>query len=389
MLRSIKSLQNSKIIATDGEIGHAEAFYFDDERWTIRYLVVDTTAWRLGPQVLVSPMAIREADFDAGTISLSITREQIRNSPDIDTQKPVARQYEREYLRYYHHPHYWGGVGLWGSETTPAALASPAQTNLQHQVDRQVAQHASTDDAHLRSTREVIGYQVEAADGELGHIGDLVVDDQSWAIRYAVVDTGNWWFGKKVLIAVEWIDDVSWSDSKVTVDLSRQAVKEAPAYDPDTQVDRQWESDYFNHYQRHGYWQTRGLASPGLVSLKQHREFQVAAADSDPRGWKVVSGSDGRAIGKVDDLIADPAAMKVRYLDVDVESTVRRSVQPDRRDHILLPVRYARLSPREHQVTAEGLSAEDIERLPAYETLPISPEYDNTFRESVRRGVTD
>ena len=384
MLRSIKSLQRSKIVATDGEIGHVDEFYFDDEQWVIRYLVVDTTSWRLGPQVLVSPMAIRQTNWDLGTLTLSITREQVKNSPPIDTQRPVSRQHEREYLRYYHYPYYWGDVGLWGSGPTPADLLGAGDAQVQRDIERQVERDVLTDDAHLRSTREVIGYHVQATDGELGHIADFLVDDRNWAIRYAVIDTSNWWFGKKVLIASEWIDDVNWSDSKVSIDLSRQAVKDAPSYDPHAPIDDQWETDYFTHYQRHGRWQTRSTASPGYVSLKEHNEFEVAPTDSDPRGWKVVTGSDGRIIGKVDDLIADPATMKVRYLDVDLDSSLQQSPQPERRSHILLPVGYARLIGGDQRVTVEGLSIEDIGHVPRYEALPVSPEYDETFRESVR-----
>lgn len=383
MLQSVKKLQTFTISAADGEIGHAETFYFDDERWTVRYLVVDTTSWRTGPKVLISPMSIRQMDANRGTLLLSSTREQIQNSPPIDTHKPVSRQHEREYYRYYQYPYYWGDVGLWGPAPTPIDLAKGPGRKSEGQFERPPEAAVDTDDVHLRSTREVIGYHIQAADGELGHVSDFLVDDETWAIRYAVADTSNWWFGKKVLIAAEWLDRVSWSDAKVVVDLSRQAVKEAPAYDPAMDIDRQWEADYFTHYQRHGYWQTSGMATPTLVSLKQHREFRVAAGEADPRGWKVVSGSDGRIIGKVDDLLADPLTMKVRYLDVDLEGDleVRR---PERGGHILLPVEYARLSEREDRVTAEGVSADDIGRVPPYTTSPIPAQYDEAFRSSLR-----
>lgn len=382
MLRSLKHLQGSKIVATDGDIGHVEEFYFDDERWVIRYLVVDTTAWRLGPQVLVSPIAVRETNWTTRTVSLSITRDQVKHGPLVDTQKPVSRQHEREFLRYYHYPHYWGSAGLWGTGMTPGDLAMP----IQRDVEQQATWDAEADDAHLRSSREVLGYHIQAADGQLGHLSDFLVDDRTWAIRYAVVDTSNWWFGKHVLLASEWITDVHWSDSTVSVELTRQAVKDAPTYDPDVQIDDQWERDYLAHYQQYGQFQTRATASPGFVSLKAHDEFKVATTDRDPRGWKVVSGADGRTIGKVDDLIADPATMKVRYLDVDLESSVREARQSERGGHILLPVAYAQLSPREDRVTAEGLSVDDVGRLPAFEALPVSPEYDDRFRELLRHA---
>ena len=257
---------------------------------------------------------------------------------------------------------------------TPSESTVPIEANTQREVEQQAARDAEDDDAHLRSSREVLGYHIQAADGQLGHLSDFLVDDRTWAIRYAVVDTSNWWFGKHVLLASEWITDVDWANSTVSVELTRQAVKDAPTYDPDVQMDEQWEHAYLAHYQQYGQFQTRATASPGFVSLKEHDEFKVATTDRDPRGWKVVSGADGRTIGKVDDLIADPATMKVRYLDIDLENS----------GHILLPVAYAQLSPREDRVTAEGLSIDDVGRLPTFEHLPVSPGYDDRFTEALR-----
>ncbi len=228
MLRSVRNLQRYRINATDGDIGHVDAFYFDDEQWTVRYLVVDTASWRLGRLVLVSPQAIRQVDWNARTMSLSITRDQVRNSPDIDTRRPVSRQREAEFLRYYHYPHYWG---------TPGWTIG----GLEEQRAEDEAKDA--EDTHLRSTREVIGYHMYALDGELGHVDDFLVHDESWAIRQVVVDTSNWWFGKKVLIRPESIDSVRWPDKKVFVDLTRRSVKQAPAFDPHAGIERQAETD--------------------------------------------------------------------------------------------------------------------------------------------------
>ncbi len=216
MLRSIRNLQRLSVSATDGEIGHVDSFYFDDEQWTIRYLVVDTASWRLGRQVLISPLAIRQIDWRARTVFLNITRDQVRNSPDIDTERPVSRQREAEFLRYYHYPHYWGTPG-W----TIGGLAEERAEDAAREAE----------DSHLRSTREVIGYHIHALHGELGHVDDFLIDDESWAIRNVVVDTSNWWFGKKVLLRPEAIDSVRWPDRKVFVELTRRSVKSAPLYD--------------------------------------------------------------------------------------------------------------------------------------------------------------
>jgi sporulation protein YlmC with PRC-barrel domain len=264
---------------------------------------------------------------------------------------------------------------------TPGYLMyrSSAEAQIQSQATQAFERdrNRAEDDSHLRSTREVIGYHIQATDGELGHVEDFLVDPESWAIRYAIVDTSNWWFGMTVLIAPDWISEVSWEDSKVFVDVNRHSVKAAPEYDPHAAIDRRWEREYYAHHGRQGYWEPRDSHATPLVSLKQDRELGVATADRDPRGWKVVTAGDGRTIGTVDDLIADPSTMKVRYLDVEVES---------RHAHILLPVGYARLDDRDGRVMAEGLTADDLGRVPAYDDLPVDPGYDETFRESVRSG---
>ena len=116
MLRSTKQLHGDKLGATDGEIGHVKDFYFDDQNWAIRYLVVDTGSWLPGRQVLISPHSLGALDSAGKVLSVKLTRKQIEDSPSIDAHKPVSRQWEEEYYRYYGWPFYWQGDGLWGHE---------------------------------------------------------------------------------------------------------------------------------------------------------------------------------------------------------------------------------------------------------------------------------
>lgn len=98
------------------------------------------------------------------------------------------------------------------------------------------------------------GYHIQTTDGEIGHVEDFVVDDQSWAIRYLIVDTRNWWPGKKVLISPEWIDRVSWGESKVIVNVPSEVIKQAPEFSKDQEITRDYEAELHRHYQREGYW---------------------------------------------------------------------------------------------------------------------------------------
>ena len=191
-------LKDFVIRATDGELGTVDDLYFDDESWAIRYLIVDTGGWLGGRRVLISPFSVFNTDWEAKRLDVELTKKQVENSPDINTQMPVSRQHEAEYLQYYGYPYYWGGPYLWGQEYTPRGLSVPIALSAAELSDRARSQ---SPDSHLRSTEAVTGYYIEAADGEIGHVDGFVVDDEAWAIRYVEVATKNWWPGKKVLVS--------------------------------------------------------------------------------------------------------------------------------------------------------------------------------------------
>ena len=265
MLRSTKDLENYAIGATDGGIGHVKDFYFDDAAWTVRYLVVETGAWLLSRRVLVSPIAIGEPNWKEKMLPVAISKEQVKNSPDIDTQKPVSRQHEIEYSGHYGYPYYWGGDGLWGGGPYPNLMLPGYEGFGSSQAARMEAESAYAktqaalhrdDDPHLRSCNEVASYHLHATDGDIGHVQGMLIDDKSWAIRYLIVDTSNWWMGHKVLIAPQWIQDISWDDSKVSVNVTRDAIKNSPVYNPDVEVDRAHEKTLYRFHDRPGYWGT-------------------------------------------------------------------------------------------------------------------------------------
>ena len=262
MLRNLKDLQGYALRATDGDIGSVKDFYFDDDRWVVRYLVVETGSWLSSRKVLISPVSIGTPNHDEKVLPLSITREQVRNSPDIDTDKPVSRQHEMDHLGYYGYPAYWDSVGAWGGSTMPGLMTpdtglAPSGVGVL-EADRAVAAEMAArhrnDDPHLRSCKATTGYHLKAQDGEIGHVQDWIVDEEGWAIRYLVVDTSNWWIGHKVLLAPQWIQEVSWSDKTVAVNMTRDAIKHAPEWDASMPPSRLEEIDIYRHYDRTGYW---------------------------------------------------------------------------------------------------------------------------------------
>jgi hypothetical protein len=269
MLRSLKDLENYTIRATDGPIGHVKDFYFDDDDWVVRYFVVNAGSWLSGRKVLISPMAVRRPDWQERTLPASLSKEQVKNSPGIDTDKPVSRQHEEELLGYYGYPNYWGAGALWGGGLYPYAMEPDFAGYGVDRVERERELEAflraekkrhRNDDPHLRSCNTVIGYHLHATDGDIGHIAGFLVDDQTWSIRYLVVDTSNWWVGHKVLIAPAWITGVHWGDASVSIDLSREAVKSAPAYDPKADWGRDEERSLLRHHGRTVYWADSDVA---------------------------------------------------------------------------------------------------------------------------------
>ena len=274
MLRSIKDMESFAIRATDGMIGHAMDFLFDDGKWVIRYLVVNTGTWLSGRGVLVSPIALGHPDWATKVLPLSITKARVKDSPDIDTKKPVSRQHEMSYISYYGYQDYWSGGALWGDVSYPALMMPAVAGLLSKPGDarssaRRSAPRAATlrkgEDPHLRSSKVVLTYNVEASDGDIGHVEDMLVDEETWAIRYIVVNTSNWWLGHQVLIAPQWIQDVRWSDDTVSVNLTRQAVKDAPPYDPTALLDRDQELGIHAHYGRSAYWVDEEKREAGIA----------------------------------------------------------------------------------------------------------------------------
>jgi sporulation protein YlmC with PRC-barrel domain len=257
MLRSISELIGASIQPLGEAIGTVKQAYFDDEAWTLRYLIVDTGSWLSGREVLISPYSVRQplniAAGDSKVIEVSLTRNQVENSPPIDTHKPVSRQQEQETLGYYGYPDYWGSGDLWAMGAFPL-LPQPALPDSPGYAPI-VRKEVPPEDMHLRSTKEVAGYHIQAKDGSIGHVKDFIFDDESWAIRYLVVDTRNWWpGGRKVLLATRWIDRIDWMESNVFTSLTRDELKASPEYDETTAIHRDYETKLHASYNREGYW---------------------------------------------------------------------------------------------------------------------------------------
>jgi sporulation protein YlmC with PRC-barrel domain len=198
MLRRLRDLENWTVAGSDDtDIGNVEDGYFDDQRWTVRYLVVNAGGWLVDNSVLVSPMAVRLVEWEKSKI-------HVMAAP--------------------------------GAEPLPAGVQGESDTR------------------HLRSAKEISGYHIQALDGEIGHVEDFLFDGSTWTIRYLVIDTSNWIGGRTVLVSPDWVRRVDWDNREIHVDMSRGAVKGSPEYNPTMEMSREYEERLHGHYRRPAYW---------------------------------------------------------------------------------------------------------------------------------------
>lgn len=235
--KAIKDLRGDAIVARDGAVGSVDDVYFDDERWTVRYLVVDTGTWLGGSKVLISPACIMPIRASSAELRVALTREQIERSPGVDRDPPISRSLEAAHARYFGYPYYWSGPYLWGTAGMPVATewSEPAAVRARRASDPAGAERAAAAEqraaeSHVRSVREVVGYNLHATDGDLGPVEDFIVDDETWAIADLLVDTRRWLPGKKVLVAPGAVADVDWKNREVKIRLIRDEVERTPAY---------------------------------------------------------------------------------------------------------------------------------------------------------------
>jgi hypothetical protein len=255
-LQPLKDLQQCTIAASDGDIGTVSDLYFEDQSWTARYLVIDTGGWLVGRKVLLPPHAIQSMDVPGQRLIVKLTKQQVEDSPAADTDQPVSRRYETRLYDYYGFPYYWTGPYRWGLTPLGYATPSPIDTRQgQTAVAEELAARRAEADPHLRSAADVRGHTIQATDGSLGHVEDFLVEADTLAIRYLVVDPISWWPGKHVLVSTDWITGVSWDDRSVEISLIKDAVRNAPEYDPSTPLERAYETRYHRSLGRPGYWE--------------------------------------------------------------------------------------------------------------------------------------
>ncbi|MEZ6046428.1 MAG: PRC-barrel domain-containing protein [Planctomycetaceae bacterium] len=244
MLISCNILPGYQLKAIDGDFGTVTDLLFDDKHKIVRYFVIDCGNWLQKKEVLLSPVAFEAPDHDSFSISTILSRKAIEDSPCIETRPPVSKQAQNTLADYYDWPMFWSTI---------------PHEHLQYSEGTEFIRNSHED--QLRSLNEIKGYSIQCDEGELGHIEELIVDTDSWTLRYVTIDTGRWLPGKKVIIGIDWLTRISWEEQKAYLDLSKTQVRNAPLYDPRTPVNREFEKEIYDYYGRPTYWKEAGTLS--------------------------------------------------------------------------------------------------------------------------------
>ncbi|MBT1451767.1 PRC-barrel domain containing protein [Glaciecola sp. XM2] len=232
---SLNKLLKYDIDATDGDIGYLKDVLFDDQQWIVRYIIIDTKRWMpLSQKVLISPIAVRGFDIQDETLSLSLTKQHILDSPPIEAHKPVSEQFEKAYFDFFGYGYYWNGLGAWGDFDTPTSLIERSVDDTISDSDNSQQPSDPIIDRHLRSINELRHYSVVETDGMKGRVHDFILDTDTWTIKYFVIGIRNWLPGGHIaLLPPEYLASVSWKDQAVFCELNVAQVKQLPEYDED------------------------------------------------------------------------------------------------------------------------------------------------------------
>ena len=225
MLINLEQLRARQVHANDGDIGKIKDIIFDDEHWTVRFFVLDTHPWMpLSKKVLISPISILKIEENSDDIILAMSKQMVEDSPKVEDQETVSREFELRYFDHFGYSYYWLGSHPWGDYTYPSAL-----TNQNMIVTNELKQNDIEKTNHLREVSEVSHYNLHASDGDKGHVHDFIWDSKGWSLKYLVVDTSNWFIGgKRVLVPCDKIDSISWEKKTVECKLSKEEINACP-----------------------------------------------------------------------------------------------------------------------------------------------------------------
>jgi hypothetical protein len=260
MITTVERLRRYAIHATDGDIGHIDNIFFDDANWAIRYVVVNVGNWLIRQYILLQPSIIDHLEPEGQIAVVPLSREQIQNSPEIDPQQPLSRDNEESLHQYFDWEPYWRTLPMMTAGLSEYVAPVPIDTPPEGDMSEAAKEEEETAvSVTLRSSKEVISYNVFANDSQdaIGYVENLLIDTERWYVRYIVAQTGTWLSGRRVLLAPQWVRQVSWADASIYLSLSNEQISQSPDYDPQARLLREYEAALYGHYDKRPYWEER------------------------------------------------------------------------------------------------------------------------------------
>lgn len=261
MLRKLHSLKSFVVNGRNGKLGTVDDFYFDQKQFVVRYLVIDTGNWLKHEETLISTHAIDDIDFENREIHVSLSSEQLEESPSIEKNSPISKTKEKALIEYFGWPDYWKKTHSSDSEFIHAGITERKKLLNFKTIEKEAAkQKSEIVETNLRSLEEVRGYKIHAKDDKFGHLEDLFVEEEdSWIIRYLLIDTRNILEGKSVLIAPDWIESISWFNKEIFVSKDKKEIEDSPEYEEPKEaksyIDKSYEELLYDHYDEKKYWE--------------------------------------------------------------------------------------------------------------------------------------
>ncbi len=267
MLFAVSGLEGCQVRASDGDVGVVKDFLFDDETWTIRWVAIDTGHWLPGRQVFIHPSAIAPLTLPPKPslpmisprptleLTVNLTRNEIEAGPHASEGEPVTSDMEALLYDYYGWDPYWGATHF-GAAVLPNAEAKIVDDAARRDADAEIPPVDGVN--RLHSVVEFKGYYVHALDGDIGHVENVLADDVNWEIRYLVIATRNWWPGKIVQLAPYAVKDIDWFGERINMNVTRDQVRSAPAWDPLALADEAREDELHRHFGWPGYGRASG-----------------------------------------------------------------------------------------------------------------------------------
>ena len=214
--------------ATDGEIGEVKEFYFDDETWSVRYLIIETGNWFSNKKVFIVPQALLIPDWENKNFPINLTKAQIKSSPDIDTDLPISLRQEIEMYSHYAWERY-SSSGFYAGDS--ASVMNPRPVIDEEIITENSSADSPADyDPHLCSTERISGYHIHAINGDIGHLKDFIIDSETWKMTDLIIDTHNWIGGHKVLVPVRHVQEIQWENFKIIIDISKEYLKDCQVF---------------------------------------------------------------------------------------------------------------------------------------------------------------